>query len=79
MIDEKLEEELARFENNFIKYSQRNPDQYQFGEAVGTHLLESELLSPEQRLEKNTLQTSKNQVEQVAPIRKVKAIKKGSQ
>jgi hypothetical protein len=85
MIDDKLNQELARFEKNFLKYTKKNPDQYQFGEAVGTHLLESEHLSPEQRervkkqiesqkqrLEKKTLQTSKNQVEQVAPIRKLK-------
>jgi hypothetical protein len=85
MIDEKLEQELERFEKNFVKYSKKNPDQYQFGEAVGTHLLDSEHLSSaqrervkkqiksqKQRLEKRKTQTGKNQVEQIAPIRKLK-------
>ena len=73
MIDEKLEQELTRFEKNFVKYSQKNPDQYQFGEAVGTHLFESEHLNKEQRervkkqierqkqrLERYKIQTIKN-------------------
>ncbi|HHF3182977.1 TPA: hypothetical protein ACPJ1Q_002184 [Vibrio alginolyticus] len=65
MIDEKLEQELARFEKNFVKYSKKNPDQYQFGEAVGTHLLESEYLSPEQRERvKKQIESQKQRLEQ---------------
>ncbi|MDW2323741.1 hypothetical protein R7127_26165, partial [Vibrio sp. 1159] len=65
MIDEKLEQELARFEKNFVKYSKKNPEQYQFGEAFGTHLLESEHLSPEQRerVEKQ-IESQKQRIEQ---------------
>ncbi|ELX4189962.1 hypothetical protein QJ358_003392 [Vibrio vulnificus] len=65
MIDEKLEQELARFEKNFVKYSKKNPDQYQFGEAVGTHLLESEYLSPDQRERvKKQIDSQKQRIEQ---------------
>ncbi|NAZ53281.1 hypothetical protein GL177_07895 [Vibrio toranzoniae] len=85
MIDEKLEQELARFDKNFLKYSQKNPDKYQFGEAVGTHLLESEHLSPaqrervkkqienqKQRLELSTAKTNKNRTEPAPKTKKLK-------
>ncbi|HHG3527132.1 TPA: hypothetical protein ACPVZK_004102 [Vibrio parahaemolyticus] len=65
MIDEKLEQELVRFEKNFVKYSKKNPDQYQFGEAVGTHLLDNECLSPEQRERvKKQIESQKQRLEQ---------------
>ncbi|MEA5262255.1 hypothetical protein VB383_05980 [Vibrio parahaemolyticus] len=85
MIDEKLNQELARFEKNFVRYSQKNPDQYQFGEAVGTHLLDNECLSPEQRervkkqienqkqrLELSTAKTNKNKTEPAPKTKKLK-------
>ncbi|HAV1518668.1 TPA: hypothetical protein JG825_001970 [Vibrio parahaemolyticus] len=85
MIDEKLDQELARFEKNFVRYSQKNPDQYQFGEAVGTHLLDNEHLSPEQRervkkqienqkqrLELSTAKTNKNKTEPAPKTKKLK-------
>ncbi|MEI8629320.1 hypothetical protein [Vibrio sp. M60_M70] len=85
MIDAKLEQELARFEKNFVRYSQKNPDQYQFGEAVGTHLLDNEHLSPEQRervkkqiesqkqrLEMSTAKTNKNKTEPAPKTKKLK-------
>ncbi|EJG0708257.1 hypothetical protein C4G24_RS05245 [Vibrio parahaemolyticus] len=85
MIDEKLNQELARFEKNFVRYSQKNPDQYQFGEAVGTHLLDNEHLSPEQRervkkqienqkqrLELSTAKTNKNRTEPAPKTKKLK-------
>ncbi|WP_140137916.1 hypothetical protein [Vibrio parahaemolyticus] len=85
MIDEKLEQELVRFEKNFVKYSKKNPDQYQFGEAVGTHLLDNECLSPEQRervkkqiesqkqrLELSTAKTNKNKTEPAPKTKKLK-------
>ncbi|TOD48371.1 hypothetical protein [Vibrio parahaemolyticus] len=85
MIDAKLEQELARFEKNFVKYSKKNPDQYQFGEAVGTHLLDNECLSPEQRervkkqiesqkqrLKQDTANTSKIEAQAVAQTKKRK-------
>ncbi|HFI9398380.1 TPA: hypothetical protein ACGSTT_003822 [Vibrio parahaemolyticus] len=65
MVDEKLDQELARFEKNFVKYSKKNPDQYQFGEAVGTHLLESEYLSTTQRERvKKQIDSQKQRIEQ---------------
>ncbi|EHH1191602.1 hypothetical protein M2G58_09120 [Vibrio vulnificus] len=68
MIDTKLEQELARFEKNFVRYSQKNPDQYQFGEAVGTHLLDNEHLSPEQRERvKKQIENQKQRLEQCSP------------
>ncbi|NAZ97681.1 hypothetical protein [Vibrio toranzoniae] len=71
MIDEKLEQELARFEKNFIKYSQKNPEKYQFGEAVGTHLLESEHLSPEQRERvKRQIEAQKGRLRSTQPLSK---------
>ncbi|EGQ8551517.1 hypothetical protein F3S07_22330 [Vibrio alginolyticus] len=85
MIDEKLNQELARFEKNFVRYSQKNPDQYQFGEAVGTHLLDNEHLSPEQRervkkqienqkqrLKLSTAKTNKNKTEPAPKTKKLK-------
>ncbi|HAS6487648.1 TPA: hypothetical protein GRR93_08935 [Vibrio parahaemolyticus] len=85
MIDEKLEQELARFEKNFVKYSKKNPDQYQFGEAVGTHLLESEYLPPDQRervkkqidrqkqrIEQCTAKANKNKTEPAPKTKKLK-------
>lgn len=85
MIDAKLHQELARFEKNFVRYSQKNPDQYQFGEAVGTHLLDNEHLSPEQRervkkqienqkqrLELSTAKTNKNKTEPAPKTKKLK-------
>ncbi|HCG5128072.1 TPA: hypothetical protein NJY85_000824 [Vibrio parahaemolyticus] len=85
MIDEKLNQELARFEKNFVRYSQKNPDQYQFGEAVGTHLLDNEHLSPEQRervkkqienqkqrLKLSTAKTNKNRTEPAPKTKKLK-------
>ncbi|MFA0156546.1 hypothetical protein [Vibrio sp. 10N.261.46.A3] len=71
MIDEKLEQELARFAKNFVRYSQKNPDQYQFGEAVGTHLLESEHLSPEQRERvKRQIEAQKERLRSTQPLSK---------
>ncbi|EGR2874370.1 TPA: hypothetical protein NGT43_003123 [Vibrio parahaemolyticus] len=68
MIDTKLEQELARFEKNFVRYSQKNPDQYQFGEAVGTHLLDNEHLSPDQRERvKKQIENQKQRLEQCSP------------
>lgn len=68
MIDTKLEQELARFEKNFVRYSQKNPDQYQFGEAVGTQLLDNEHLSPEQRERvKKQIENQKQRLEQCSP------------
>ncbi|HHY0487184.1 MULTISPECIES: hypothetical protein [Vibrio] len=85
MIDEKLEQELARFEKNFVKYSKKNPDQYQFSEAVGTHLLESEYLSPaqrervkkqidsqKQRIKQCTAKANKNKTEPAPKTKKLK-------
>jgi hypothetical protein len=71
MIDEKLDHELARFEKNFIKYSQKNPEKYQFGEAVGTHLLESEHLSPAQRERvKRQIEAQKERLRSTQPLSK---------
>ncbi|EHZ2725405.1 hypothetical protein L7E35_002950 [Vibrio parahaemolyticus] len=85
MIDAKLEQELARFEKSFVRYSQKNPDQYKFVEAVGTHLLDNEHLSPEQRervkkqiesqkqrLEMSTAKTNKNKTEPAPKTKKLK-------
>ncbi len=85
MIDAKLDQELARFEKNFVKYSKKNPDKYQFGQAAGTHLLESEHLtqaqrervkkqieSQKQRLKHDTANTSKIEAQAVAQTKKRK-------
>ena len=71
MIDEKLDQELTRFEKNFVKYSQKKPDQYQSGEAVGIHLLDSDHLSPAQRERvKCQIEAQKERLRSTQPLSK---------